>query len=74
VAMDREKKILFVIQYTTNFELAWPGLHWQMRPYPVIAVLDREIEKVLAQAVIGGDRIMGVKMYYGEKAWDEWSE
>lgn len=74
VAMDREKKILFVIQYTTNFELAWPSLHWRMRPYPVIAVLDREIEKALAQAVIGGDRIMGDKMYYGEKAWDEWSE
>lgn len=74
VAMDRGKKILFVIQYTTNFELAWPGLHWRMEPNPVIAVVDQEIDETLTRAVIGGDRIMGTKMHYGEKAWDEWSE
>ena len=45
-----------------------------MEPHPVIAVLDQEISEALTGAVIGGDRIIGTKMHYGEKAWDEWGE
>lgn len=73
VAMEREKKILYVIQYTHNFEMALPGMHWKMEPHPVIAVVDQKVGEVLTRAVIGGDHMMRIKTYYGEKVWDEWT-
>ena len=70
VAVDRDQRILYVTQYTHNFEMAWPGLHWKMRPRPVIVVLKQEIGRAMTRGIIGGDRVLGLWLRYGE-FWSE---
>ncbi len=66
VAVDHERRVLYVTQYTHNWEMAWPGLHWKMRPRPVIVVLEQEIGDAMTRAVIGGDMVLGFWLRYRE--------